>query len=661
MLIATILVTAFLLLSESLQAGVVKADKFEWDEITAEDWAISRDTTKKIFDAAMIFEKINADDEGLDDDRCYRTIYRRIRVLTDNGREWGDVEVPILSFDQKIEAIQGRTVLEDGTSIPLDDDHVYEKESVKSKQFEFKQFTFSMPSVTNDCIIEYIIKYRLDDPVKDWTIQKDIPLLKGQMHWKYFQGTPDVQYFIFSDYLVPNYLWLNCNHDKVKSEQLPNLKDPEALLLTIRDVPPYENERYSLPESSLKAKLVTYYSAGKASISYWGDIISKIRRGAVYFCEENDEIDEVIESFGELKSDHEKIDSAFNWIQENIVNLAYDDIYNEKGKKEKTKNNESIDDILERGYGSRREVNLLFYDMLREMNVDAKLVYAVNRNNDILVKDAKYWQFDSELIAVPEKLGGYKFYAPGYKFTKTDFVPWFLEGIEVLVEGSTNVFEHTPFADQSFSKQCRNYNLTVSGDLDVSGELEIIASGHCARSLRVYLNDNDTLEYETLLKDRYEDDFGAVTLDSFTLENYENRDEPVRVTCKTSYPDLMTQGDRLFLNMSDFMEQASNPFYSLTRRESVLFNYAYEIRESVKFGIPPGWIVEALPEDSLYANKVGRCGIQFTEFGDSLTAQRYFVIKSPFWPVDFYPDIKKLFQARQDFSDMMVVMKREDD
>jgi hypothetical protein len=75
--------------------------------------------------------------------------------LTDNGREWGDVEVPMLSFYQKIEAIQGRTVLEDGTSIPLVDDHVYEKESVKSKQFEFKQFTFSMPSVTNDCIIEY--------------------------------------------------------------------------------------------------------------------------------------------------------------------------------------------------------------------------------------------------------------------------------------------------------------------------------------------------------------------------------------------------------------------------------------------------------------------------------------------------------------------------
>jgi len=57
MLIATSFVTAFLLVSESLQAGVVKEDKFEWDEITAEDWAISRDTTKKIFDAAMIFEK----------------------------------------------------------------------------------------------------------------------------------------------------------------------------------------------------------------------------------------------------------------------------------------------------------------------------------------------------------------------------------------------------------------------------------------------------------------------------------------------------------------------------------------------------------------------------------------------------------------------------
>ena len=83
-----------LLLAIASPVNAGKSDEPAWAPITDADWEVGEDTARKITDAAIIFDRIRADDRKLESDRCYRTIYRRIRIFSEQGRDWA--ELPIM-------------------------------------------------------------------------------------------------------------------------------------------------------------------------------------------------------------------------------------------------------------------------------------------------------------------------------------------------------------------------------------------------------------------------------------------------------------------------------------------------------------------------------------------------------------------------------------
>lgn len=55
--------------------------EFEWEPLTETDWQAGEDTAYAGYPAIMLFEKIEADEQKLLDDKCYFTVYRRIKIL----------------------------------------------------------------------------------------------------------------------------------------------------------------------------------------------------------------------------------------------------------------------------------------------------------------------------------------------------------------------------------------------------------------------------------------------------------------------------------------------------------------------------------------------------------------------------------------------------
>jgi len=658
--IAIITIILIVLTISTGSAKKSKKESFEWNEITDIDWNITEDSARNIYNAAMIFEKIVDDESKMYKQKCYRTIYRRIRILSESGRKLGDVELPFLSTDQKIEDIQGRTILPDGTIIELEQQHIFEKEAVKSKEVKFSQYTFSMPGITDDCIIEYMVKYRTEFHINEWMIQKEIVLLNGEYLWQFYAGEKGTEYaraMVILDMGTPNYLWLNCGPDK-SVKHLPNLKETKEMLFEISDVPPFEKEPHMVPSASLKAKLVCYYGSDDSPAAYWGDRSKSISNGAISFCEKDNKIKNIIKSFGELQTDEEKILAAYNWVTKNILNLAYDDLLDKKDKKKEAKFNGSINDILKRRYGTRRDINRLFYDMLREMNIDAKMSYCMDRSEDIFVYEAKYWQFDASLVAIPSEDKTYDYYIPSYKFMTSGTLPWFYEGVHVLLGGGNVNFSTIPFSLTSSNSIARVYNLKISPDLEIGGSIDMSLYGQNARRIRIYLEDNDSTEYETLLHDKYIDQYNSAIIESFQIENYNDIEKPLKLRCNIEFPDLTSQGSRILIKPFDYFSNSDNPFYAQERKKSILFKYAHQTRESAQLELPEGWAIEALPNDTIFANIAGECGVQFTNFGNMLNVQSYVVLKSPFWKADQYPIIKELYQTRENFSDLIVVLKK---
>ena len=89
--------------SVNVQARKYKSP-FQWEPITDSIWVIENDSALDIHDAAMLFEKVHVDDG--DRDRCYWTVYQRVRILNSDGRAWGDVEIPVFHADQKVEQVR---------------------------------------------------------------------------------------------------------------------------------------------------------------------------------------------------------------------------------------------------------------------------------------------------------------------------------------------------------------------------------------------------------------------------------------------------------------------------------------------------------------------------------------------------------------------------
>ncbi|MBD3402964.1 hypothetical protein GF420_08710 [candidate division GN15 bacterium] len=460
--------------------------------------------------------------------------------------------------------------------------------------------------------------------------------------------------------ITPNYVWLN-THSPIKVDQLPNLKAPEELKIICGFVPAFKSEPHTVPDKALKSKLYTYYGSRVPPATYWGQKATDLIEFLDDFSDDNKRLRKVVERFADLPTDEAKIAAAYNWLRDSILNLNYFDLVEWDDGRRKSKEPDDIetaDDLFKHRYGWRTDIDKAFADMLREMNIDARYCYAKDRFDDLLVTDAKYWQLDRSLVAVPTaEPGKYTFYTVGRACTPIEKAPWFLEGVQALIGGGRDLMVPIPFSPPDYSITQTMYNVEITEDLEAFGTMSSRLTGHDAYGVRITLVDEDTADFAGLLKEETEASYPDAKVDSITVDQLDDLTEPVLVACQLTYPELTTAGSRILLKPFDYCSSVENPFYAPERKNAILFNWAYELKESAHLVLPEGYVIEALPADTTFENVTGRCMIGFQQMGNTVVAQRFFRLKHPFWNVADYPALQELFQARQDLSGQVVVLK----
>jgi len=639
-----------------------KPKTIEWEEITEADWSVFADSTYEGHSAVMIFEKILADDKKLKNNKCYRTIYRRVRIFGFDGRKQADVEAPFFYLDQEIELVKGRTILKDGTIVELQESQIIEKEVIKTKKNKYKQLSFSIPGVSEDCIIEYILLYRLRRNPHIWTVQKDIPLISGEMRWIFGRfSAPKFLEEFFISLVTPNYLWRN-HYSRPSIKHIPNLKEATELLFRIDNVPAFETEPYTLPEASLRTRLICYYGSNEPPSTFWGGRGTAIANRLTRFSEKNKKLKKVLKSFEGLQTNQEKIAAAYKWVQNNLINIDYVDAteIDKSGKKKeiKLREHKSIDDIIKRGYADKEMIHFVFCDMLREMGIDAKLSYLKNRFNDMFVHKAKYSQFNESMVAVVDELKNYEFYAPGFPYLNIGEIPWYCEGVKALVANTDDIFVTVTFSIASDNVTSYKYQLDISDELEISGQQSASYGGHQARKMRMEVLNKDTADFEAILLEEFEEDQSKAERSGLEFENLTKQQENLKLSCEVEFPALSVMGSRLILKPFDYMSEASNPFHATDRRRPLLFDYAYQLTEEAIFNLPESWQIDALPDSKEFENQAGSCRVSISYSENILSVHREFVLIQPFWGADAYPLVKDLFQQRQNMSGSSIILSK---
>ncbi|MFH2056950.1 MAG: DUF3857 domain-containing protein [bacterium] len=653
------LVCLSLLLFAQGAESLAKKKPYTWGEVSDSDWAVTQDSARGILDGAIIFEKMEFDDrEYYKKDRCYRTIYRRVRILTDKGRSFGDVNVPFVHFEQEIEDIQGRTLLRDGTVLELHKDNIYTKEAVRVKREALEQYSFSLPGVTSDCVIEYMIRYKTPTPSTVWVLQNEIPVLAGECHWLLEQmlargSSARRTYRIFGK-TGANYVWQRAP-DSRKVEIIPDRDHAEEIVFKIGFVPPFDGEPFTFPEPSLMTRLICYYGSVAGSNQFWTDMAMDLDDYFDEYCKKNYRLRDVVDEFPVLDSDSARLAVAFNWVRENLVNSDFEPCMGDYGRERKPDVNNNINEILEQGCGNSRDVDILFMHMLNLMGIKARLVLLRGRADDLFVPEAKYWQFDEVLIGVPQD-NGYVMCSPGHYYNPIDLVPWYCEAVDAVLVGGSGLF-HIPCTSYDRNLLKADYHFTIAEDLEISGQVEAELAGQYALDVRSAQGKPDSNACSDLIGEYLSKYYSDAELGSVACTGFVDCAAPLKASYQLAFPPLERTGDRILLRPLAYLRDQTNPFVKEVRKFGVVLPFAYYNLEKAAFALPTGWVTTALPNDTSFINYFGECEIHFEASDDTLYVERQTAIYEQFVRAAQYGRLRSLYEMREQLAASVIVLE----
>jgi hypothetical protein len=165
--------------------------------------------------------------------------YVRIKILTEEGRKYANIEIPYLRQQATISNIRARTIHPDGTILNFDGKS-YDQMISKSKTQKVLAKTFTMPDVQVGSIVEYYFNYDLGDGY----VYNSLWILSGELFTKKaaFSLRP-------YDRFPVQWSWPAGLPDGAS----PAKQDADKVVrMTATNIPAFQTEDYMPPENELK-------------------------------------------------------------------------------------------------------------------------------------------------------------------------------------------------------------------------------------------------------------------------------------------------------------------------------------------------------------------------------------------------------------------------
>jgi hypothetical protein len=152
----------------------------EWTPPTPDELKMTADPAAPGAPAVFLYRE-----EISDDHLHFHSLYVRIKVLTEKGKSWGDVEIPYNGRSFSVTDVSGRTIHPDGSIIPMTDKPL-QKMVLREGDEKYKATVFSLPAVEPGSILEYRYNLRYDDKLVSsprWLIQQ--PIYMHKAHYRF--------------------------------------------------------------------------------------------------------------------------------------------------------------------------------------------------------------------------------------------------------------------------------------------------------------------------------------------------------------------------------------------------------------------------------------------------------------------------------------------
>lgn len=594
----------------------------DWPALSPEDLSMTSIKEQPGAPAVILLRE-----ETDDDMNNVHQVYERIKILTDAGREYANVEIPYGRRDFSIGGISGRTVHADGSIIPFEG-KPFDKTVVKGAGIRIDVKSFSLPAVQIGSVIDYRYSLRYDDHrvvPPEWEVQDDLFQRKAYFKFIPFQNHGNMYIELAHGQISTGIAWepllggssqpVLHHNDAAESIYNPGLVT-RWVDLNLENVPAFVDEPYMPPASMTKWHVYFYYQEKLKVDEYWKAQGKYWNKDVESFLGKNHGVDEAVSGIvAASDSPEQKVKKIYSFV----AKLENQDYIPERTQQEAKvldlKINKGVDDVLAHRSGSHDELNQLFVAMVRAAGIPAALIWVPDRGREIFIKNyLSTRQFDAE-IAIVQLDGKDVFLDPGTKFCPYGILDWHYSGVEGLRQspkgadiGQTSVPEYR----QSVTTRMANVSLDEHGM--VTGTVALAFKGAAAMRLRQEGGKTDDAGRKKLLEDGLSDSDGRkimaglrdilpgnsdITLIS-PAPDWDTADSPLIAQFHISCPLAVAAGKRLMVAQHLFQVNEKALFPAPNRTNPIYFHLPWQEADEVHIKLPAGMTIDSLaPDDTV--------------------------------------------------------------
>jgi uncharacterized protein DUF3857 len=574
--------------------------------------------------------------------------YSRIKIFSDGGKQYADVQIPMLFDKASVEELFARTIHADGKIVEMTA-RPYEKVVLKGKGVRVRVQAFTLPDVAAGDIIEYQYQLRQGDKgiyQHSWEVQHDLFAVKEHFRFKY-----NKQYSV--RWLPTAGLQLSPRHDQKAA----------ILEMDAENIAPFEAEEQMPPEEGYKQQIKFFYTNPFMSSpsAYWFETGRMFSRGIDYYIGNHKEIAAAAaEAIGAETDAQKKLRKLYARAQQ-VRNLSY-----ERGrtqaeqKKEEIKENKTIVDILHHGYGSRNDITIFFVALARGAGYTASVVFVSSREHRLFNREVlAFSQFDSEIAQV--KLNGKTvFLDPGTRFCPYGLMRWMRSGTTAMDMSDPGNLIATPAASEESAIISRSAELQLDTDGAAKGEVRVEFLGAEALERRLSALDTDEAGRKKELEEEVKLWLPAnAKVDMTAAVGWENQDQPLTAVFNVEVPEFASAaGKRLLVPNALFQPKLKRVLKSGTRRFPVYYNYAFSETDQITLQLPQSYTLETLAAPQTATTKFARYTTSAGTTGNHVNLERSLKFNGIFFQPERYEEVRDFFSRVQAGDELQTVVRQ---
>lgn len=574
----------------ALIVGVAPVRAWEWLDVPPEQLARTAPKVEASADAEAIFWKVRLE-PNFSKRKASPTFdrYLRIKVYTEKGaQEQATVELAALGRKSTISDIAGRTVLPDGTIVPLGASQILDTDVLRGRYVRVAGKSFALPQVAPGAIIEYrwLETWRgLRTNAIPLQFQRTIPCWLTEYSVRGKDKKPD----LFKRQLYTHSFNM---HD------VPLQRGPDGdRTLSMRNVPAFRAEPLMPPRSAVQPWVLVYTNVGfyEPGWVYWNAVGRSYGSALASLAK----VDATVSATAArlvagIDDDEEAVRKLLEFCRNEIENT--DDPEAEligSDMAQVSKNRRPAHTLMRRS-GDSRDVLMLFAALAEATGFAPRLALISGRDRFVFEPELPN-QYMITGTAVAIRLdSGWRFFDPSAAHTSGGMLPWYFEGVEaVLVNEYGAETAPTQLSEPQRSQVRRNGTFRLSPEGELSGDVQLIYTGHLAYDRRRRDSGFSVESIGKTVEKQVQKRFPGAKVQDFEVGAVDELGAALRHSYTVTVPRYAQRSaTRVIFPVSYFEARVEPLFTASERRYDVQFDFAWMEFDHVSIELPDGYKVD---------------------------------------------------------------------